>query len=112
LRSSCCSLAVLYNTPTLKDVCSGLQVMKREVAEAVSAEAVAHGGEYFELEMMISALGHGYRVVEVPVSSRPGPVDTPSPDPLFTGFAMIAVVTRRWLRDSLPRERQHAERVE
>jgi hypothetical protein len=92
-------MELLCNTPTLTDACCGLRLMRREVAEAVCAEAVARGGKYPDLEMMILTLLLNYRFVQVPVTWRPTSTGAGT---LFGSLSMsgemIVLVTRRWLR--------------
>lgn len=97
-------IQVLYNTPTLTDACCGLRLMRRGVADIVCEEAASSGAKYPALEMLISTLRHGYHVVQVPVTDRSAsPAAVSLLGNLVMGCRMIALVTRRRLRDAFRR---------
>jgi len=93
-------IQVLYDGPSLTDCGCTLRLTHRSALTRIQDD-LSVGGSHFLPEMMIAALKHGVRVIEVPVNYRGrvglSKITGSLRGTLRTGFRMIALILHRRL---------------
>jgi glycosyltransferase involved in cell wall biosynthesis len=94
-------LQLLYDGPSLTDCGCTLRLMHRSALARISDDLTV-GGSHFLPEMVIAALRHGLRIIEVPVNYRGRVGDSKITGNLSgavrTGTSMIRLILSRRLR--------------
>ncbi len=91
-------IQVLYDGPSLTDCGCTLRLTHRSALTRIESDLTV-GGSHFLPEMVIAALKHGVRVIEVPVNYRgrigESKITGSLKGALRTGFRMIALIVGR-----------------